>query len=385
MNDNDLVEWISQNAGPSLKLRLFTNGLYSGSAQEIDEIIIKLMELKEVNTALNYFDAFETVPIENKSIEHLIHYYKDSCIDQFFPGVLDLGFRGGIKVFDEKMQFVANTFYGLLSADYDFCYNYLCMMHRFFFLSGYTTEKINNAMLQRLNVLHSAATEKIFDIYQDGSKLPKPPIQWENRGIIKDELNPFSIDPIKPLPTIYDISALAYFQKYNMDPQIKNKIEDVAEYILDPEFQKLPENYGLIWNKNKRIYHACGWAPKLPLYKGNEVSNEYAILSYLHMMSNFDVALKSEWFSDGLNYLEQFRTEKGTYLFPKEYLWRKILCPSGTSDYLGININCHAAYLNEANMKLKRNERELLIRGLVSTLNVIEIRKKNHIKHLEYN
>lgn len=52
----------------------------------------------------------------------------------------------------------------------------------------------------------------------------------------------------------------------------------------------------------------------------------------------------------------------------------KVLCPSATSDYLGININCHAAYLNESNMKLKRNERESLFHELVSTLNVIELK-----------
>lgn len=82
-----------------------------------------------------------------------------------------------------------------------------------------------------------------------------------------------SIEPVKPLPTIYDISALAYFRKINKDALIISKIEDVVKYILEPEFQEIPEYYGLIWSKDRRIYHACGWAPKLPLHKENDDSN----------------------------------------------------------------------------------------------------------------
>jgi hypothetical protein len=283
-----------------------------------------------------------------------------------------MGFRVGNKVFDEKMQYVAKLFSDLLAMNADFSYNYSFMLHRFFFLSGYMTEEINSSMLRRLNVLYTAAKERIFDIYQDAIKLPKRPEMWEDRGILKDELNPFSDEAAKPLPTIYDLSALAYFRYYVNDAAVLDKIEDIADYILDPDFQKIPEYYGLIWVKSRRTYNACGWCPKLPLY--NE--NEKVLLNYLHMMSNFKAALKSEWFCEGLNYLEQFRTEKGTYLFPKEFLSRKCLCPSATSSYLGININCHAAYLNEANMKLKHNERETLIRELVSTLNVLEIKSK---------
>lgn len=51
----------------------------------------------------------------------------------------------------------------------------------------------------------------------------------------------------------------------------------------------------------------------------------YSVLNYLRMMSKFKVACKSKWFSDCISYVEQFRTEKGTYIFPKEYLNKKYL------------------------------------------------------------
>ena len=62
-----------------------------------------------------------------------------------------------------------------------------------------------------------------------------------------------------------------------------------------------------------------------------------------------------------MNYVEQFKTEKGTYIFPKEYLHGKFI---------------DKAFLNESNMKLKRTDREIKVREIVSTLNMIEINKR---------
>jgi hypothetical protein len=94
-------------------------------------------------------------------------------------------------------------------------------------------------------------------------------------------------------------------------------------------------------------------------------------------MSNFKIARKSKWYINCLNYVEQFRTEKGTYIFPKEYLDGKNSCPGSTSNVLTVNLKPEEAFLSETNMKLKRNEREILIRELVSTLSMVEIIKKS--------
>jgi uncharacterized membrane protein YgaE (UPF0421/DUF939 family) len=80
------------------------------------------------------------------------------------------------------------------------------------------------------------------------------------------------------------------------------------------------------------------------------------------MMSKFKAACKSKWFSNCISHVEQFRTEKGTYIFPKEYLNKKYI---------------EEAFLNESNMKLKRTEREIKVREIVSTLTMIEINKRN--------
>lgn len=99
----------------------------------------------------------------------------------------------------------------------------------------------------------------------------------------------------------------------------------------------------------------------MPLYEGNLQPPAYYLLKYLDMMSNFKEAHNSKWFKDCINYFEQFRTEKGTYIFPKEYLNKKYI---------------DKAFLNESNIQLKRTEREITIRELVSTLTMIEINKR---------
>jgi len=62
-------------------------------------------------------------------------------------------------------------------------------------------------------------------------------------------LNPFGKSAETPLPTIYDISALAYFPNAYKNSENQAKIDDIIEYILDPEFQKIREGYGLLWDK----------------------------------------------------------------------------------------------------------------------------------------
>ncbi len=372
-------EWIYENGGPAIRLRLLFNNSKHKPTLEIENISADLLRMDEVQKYLRYLDGFNTQANEKKELEHLIHYYGDMCIDKFFPVLMDFGFRSGIEEIDRALIPVKKLFMEMQAKDYDYCFFYGLMLMRVFFITGFVNQEIIDTMNNRINALHTAAKERIYDIFQDKSKLPKPPKQWLEHGVIKDEMNPFSKRAEIPLPTIYDVSAMAYYQQYNKDPMIQQKIEDIMEYILTPEFQALPEGYGLLWVKERRIYHACGWNPLLPMYdsykRPGHLGNN-AILNYLTMMSCYKNAIKSKWFIDGLNYIDQFKTERGTYLFPKEYLSRKCSAPGFESNFMGFNTNKHELYLNSENMKLRYKEREALIRELISTVNVLEIKER---------
>ena len=360
---NILENWLLEQGGPAIRLRMSTLQNSSNFGNDTDNSVSELLAIDEVHTILNNLDGFQTLDRDKKTLEHLIHYYKDTCIEKFFPLIIEMGFKVGIPIFDEKMAPVINLFKYLYAYanESEYCFYYSLMLHRFFFISGCLFPEVIESLEKRLNAINKAAKENIFDIYQDEKSLPKKPKIWDEIGVLKNELNPFTFSADKPLPTIYDIWSLAYYTNLCTYTEKTKKINDIVTYILDPEFQKIREGYGLIWDETLRIYHSCGWSPTLPLY---EIENRpiqscpYPLLDYLDFMSYFKIAHKSKWFHDCLNHFEQFKTEKGTYIFPKEYLRKKYI---------------DKAFLNETNMSLKRNERELLKCELVSTMKMVEI------------
>ena len=360
---NILENWLLEQGGPAIRLRMATLQNSNNLGNDVNNSVSALLAIDEVHAILNNLDGFQTSNRDKKTLEHLIHYYKDNCIENFFPLIMEMGFKAGIPIFDEKMAPVINLFKYLyaFANESAHCYNFSLMLHRFFFISGCLFPEVVESIEKRLNAIHKAAKENLFDIYQDESNLPKKPQIWDEIGVLKNELNPFNLSADKPLPTIYDIWSLGYYTNLCTDTEKTKKINDIVTYILNPEFQKIREGYGLIWVEARRIYHSCGWSPTLPLY---EIENRpiqscpYPLLDYLDFMSHFKIAHKSKWLHDCLNHFEQFKTEKGTYIFPKEYLHKKYI---------------DKAFLNETNMSLKRNERDLLKRELVSTMKMVEI------------
>lgn len=361
-----LEKWLLENGGPAIQLRMSALQNSGNVKMNADNAVSVLLDIDEVHSVLNKLDGFQTPARDNKTLEHLIHCYKDTCIENFFPLIMDMGFHAGIPIFNEKMAPVKDVFMYLFAFANEsaHCYNYTLMLHRFFFMSGFLFPEVIKSIENRLDAIHKVTKENLFDIYQDDSKLPKKPEVWADVGVLKDELNPFKFSAEKPLPTVYDIWSLAYYVDTCTHPVKVQKINDIITYILDPEFQKIREGYGLIWVASRRIYHSCGWSPTLPLYEieGHPTqSGPYLLLDYLDFMSHFKAVRKSKWFHDCLNHFEQYKTEKGTYLFPKEHLHKKYI---------------DKAFLNETNLSLKRNERELLKRELVSTMKMVEIYRR---------
>ncbi|MDF2841860.1 MAG: hypothetical protein K0R00_286 [Herbinix sp.] len=361
MDYEQLEDWLLEHGGPAIQLRMYAGQTDVKSKVIVENAVSKLLDIDEVNVILDYMDGFNTPLRDNKSLEHLIHYYKDTCIENFFPILLSLGFRAGIPLFDKKMQPIRDVFRYLHTTDHDFSNIYKLMLHKFFFMAGYAYQEVVESMEQRLDAIHNVANEHIFDIYQDESKLPKAPAQWAGIGILKDDLNPFSRFAKMPLPTIYDIFALAHFPVTDNSLENQMKISNIIEYILDPKFQEIREGYGLLWVASRRTYHACGWSPTLPKYENNMQPQIYPLLYYLDTMSNFKEAYKSQWFLNFISYFEQFKTERGTYIFPKEFFCKKLI---------------EKAFLNESNMSLRPSERKIRKLELASTIVMYEVNKR---------
>lgn len=359
MADTDLKNRLLEQGGPAVLLRIHAAQPGHIHKDCCEKAVSELLKMEEVSALLSLLDGCSTNVPDKKTLEHFIHSYRESCIDQFFPRLMDLGFRAGMPAFDEKMQPLRELFNYLLTKNEDYCYYYRIMLHRFFFMAGYKYPEVITSMQQRLDALYKSANERIFEIYRDESILPKKPKQWTQIGVVKEALDPFSQSAHKPLPTIYDIAALAYFP--DKKPENRAKIDTIIAYILAPEFQKIREGYGLLWDKEKRVYRACGWSPTLPLCEDAELSSHFGhVLDVLLILSKFEAAKKSRWVGNCTDYLKRYRTQRGTYLFPRAYLGRKYSAN---------------AYLSMANLTRKRAEKECILREVVSTLIMVEIGK----------
>jgi hypothetical protein len=92
--------------------------------------------------------------------------------------------------------------------------------------------------------------------------------------------------------------------------------------VLSPEYQALDYGYGLILCQDK--YYSMGWSVHLPDYTTGQRSDGQAvpgnILMFLELLAPFRSARESAWFKDRLARLEEYRTEIGTYCFPREWL-----------------------------------------------------------------
>ena len=358
----DNLQWLLENGGPAIQLRL--SALNNLNAEDTENAVSELLSIDGVRAIFDYYDGFKTTDRDLKTFEHLIHYYKETCMETFFPYIMDFGFKAGIAVFDEKMKSVADMFkYAYSMSHEQSYYNISLMFHRYFLTTSYLFPELEESMERRLDALHTAAKEKSLDIFQDEAGLPKKPPIWENYKVMKDDTNPWKISAKKPLPMWFDIWSLAYYAEHCTDTEKLKKINDILAYILDPDFQKMLDDDCdiLLYVKERRIYHVSGFGLILPLYEiGKCISRTTSggMLDTLGFMSCSEMVRQSKWFVNTLYYFEQFKTEKGTYLFPKEYLHKKYI---------------DKAFLSERNMTLKRNEREIIKREVVSTMKMAEI------------
>lgn len=166
---NALENWLLEQGGPAIRLRMSALQNSSKLENDVNNSVPALLSINEVQSILNYLDGFQTPDRDKKTLEHLIHYYKDTCIENFFPLIMDMGFKAGIPIFDEKMAPVKDLFKYLfaLSNESAHCYIYSLMLHRFFFISGYLFPEVVESMENRLNAIHKVASENLYDIYQD--------------------------------------------------------------------------------------------------------------------------------------------------------------------------------------------------------------------------
>ena len=118
--------------------------------------------------------------------------------------------------------------------------------------------------------------------------------------------------------------ALARLRASSDDPAITRSIDAVARYVLHDDYQSLAPGYGTIRMGRYRFW-AIGWDVKLPGFRSGRPDPRTAALALqrIELMAGFPRARRTAWFRAWLQHLDEFRTERGTWAFPRSYLPEK--------------------------------------------------------------
>jgi hypothetical protein len=218
--------------------------------------------------------------------------------------------------------------------------------------AGYYYDDMLDCLKRFIDKIYNTAKQQCFDIFETDptkirySKLPK---EWKNKRILKD----IHVNGELTVPTTYHIRYIIDIYKYVEDSEIKGKIDTVIKYILHPQYQKLRGGYGYGWFYNK-AYYACSSGVALPLYEGNNFGK-----TVFELMSNSPLAVGTEWFRKCMDYLEQYKTERGTYIFPDDYFYHTFVRPANPS-------TIYSAFIPK-DAKIKTSDKRSFVIELCST------------------
>jgi hypothetical protein len=216
----------------------------------------------------------------------------------------DFGLYYGMDAFNNATKNIGEISAIVSSDGYD-----KTIAYPFLLRSKYSIDGLFDYIIERINKIYDFTRYMDFDIYDDITEYKGVPINFQDRPMIKPEID-------NGLPMIYDIVAME--AAYNcVAVETQAKIDNIIEYIIAPDYDVVQFMYGIRCAAPRKYYNK-GWDCKKPFNDIQNYSNPN--LHRLLLYSSFPTVIKSKWFQNALDYLEQYKTKNGTYSFPKEYI-----------------------------------------------------------------
>lgn len=373
MEHRDLIEWLLQEGGPAIRYRTAVELIVNQDVGENERLTNALLQTEKVQWLLKQMDNFGPIQHVNIGVLNALHGMKPTCLENVIARLLECGLRAGVPVFDAKLerfrQYVTNplvrqalehpenptvdgwraVFIAIILASY--------FMH-----GGYDYAEIAEFVERRIDRLARLAAERNYAIHLREIELDGLPKQWAGKPIIRPEMDPTV--GAKPLPLIHDIYACAYMPTERLSEQTRQKLNELIAYVTDDRYRSFPPGYGYLWLKTKRrMCYACGWNLDLPDLDTPDPFAQRKIVQRLELLARFPTARQSSWFQQGIQLLETFRTERGTYCFPRPYLLEKDAGYYVGGEYMGLEENRRTVKAVE----LESTFRMLLLKELIKT------------------
>jgi hypothetical protein len=319
VTDMELIEWLLKVGGPIIRYRTATELSCSRGNGEQVRLQDELPASPEVRKWLGILGK---CPVACGAI----HGSRDTHAENAVGKLLEYGLRADVDKFDQLVR----PFLALIqpSDDHELLHEMSAgqiaqlVLLPFLIRAGYADDaRVSSLFLSRLRALHRTAKRGRYDVLLNEKEKENLPKSWRGKNIYRPEH--FSA---YPLPTIYDYYALAHYPA--KDARTVRMIADVVAYLSHAEFQAIPNAY--LWNRARGRFHSAGrvWLAVIPQEEApanrqHQSSYPGRLVLFLELSARFSAARDTDWFRKGVAELEGFRTERGTYQFPSEYLTQK--------------------------------------------------------------
>ncbi len=328
--DARICEWLMENADTPIRYRIARE--FFQDIEESKRLQTELLEHPAVIEWLGYLKP--DTPPKHWSMEHGSMNY---CLENAGVKIAQLGLHSGIPQVRDAVQYYFDKMKNGEAMDSYFAYSknqeiyYRKGQHfnaivitNILSALGVREEEIETYLLGSLEEISQFVKEGDYAIYleeQERCNLKRVPSVWKNTAyFIKPSLTQrYGVG----YPMIYDLVGLSRLYDLH-DNAVDRKIDDIIEYISTDEFHKsIIDGYGILAEEDGK-YHSMGWDPKYPgwfdLDQYRKEKDGAKLLFFAQTIVNYPKARKTKWFNELLVLLESYRTDSGTYIFPKEWL-----------------------------------------------------------------
>ena len=321
MIDEKICNWLVDNADTPIRYRVARELLKDKkSAKRIEK------ELTENPIIMRWLKHLKPeTPAQHHSMEHGSF---DFCLENAILKLVQLGLHSEFSQLTNAITYyivkIESVPFEFPVRNRDFHKGFACILiSNLLSLTGLDNDAINNFMLLSLNEIYDFVCKDDYNIYyseEEKRDIPGIPSIWKNRKIItRNLITEYGFC----YPLLYDIVGLHTLYKLK-DERISHKIQTIINYISTDLFHNtIADEYGIIPADDKK-FHSMGWDPKFPgwfsVEKYLENNNVPKLLFFAQYIAKYPNTHKTKWFHDFINYLDRYRTDNGTYIFPAAWL-----------------------------------------------------------------
>ncbi len=299
-----LTEWLFQTAGPVLRYRTAfeLRGVRGAELEPLERELLRSAQVRtwldRIGRDVNFFS---------------VHGSKPTALENVLGKLALLGCRAGMTPLDRRLAPVLRWVTRAAPPQSDPVHGFTlrlvaCLLE----VTGYGDDpRVADLLVARLDKLAAFARARRYDIYVDSSRFAGFPRAFANTPLVDPDLYP---DGELPLPSIWDLYALASLRARKSVPGLRRKIDVVARYVMSSDYSSLAPGYGAM-RLGKRRFWKIGW--DLPLPKR---ADSGPALQNLELVARFPAGRRSAWCSLWLRRLERCTTQDGVYLFPRSLL-----------------------------------------------------------------